>query len=379
MEKCFITKLNGIVSSPDILKLGEMRINVTKLDNPTSKTQYFSFTFNEKSDIEIIGDGYFTNENLSVNYGKKKTVEPNTDTIIYVSNGDFGLSIFDKYSLKNIVVFTLGYSISNKKMSDIEVLKFSKNLTNLNLPNTQVSGDIGGLKTLTALTNLNLPNTQVSGDIGGLKTLTALTNLNLPNTQVSGDIGGLKTLTALTNLNLPNTQVSGDIGGLKTLTALTSLSLYNTQVSGDIGGLKTLTALTSLSLYNTQVPHTGNIGELSALSKCTEILIKYSKLSGDLATLPSVCRFVSFDRDKGSVFTWSERPSSAKILAIQGTANLTNVDKMLQDQAQCQVGFSASDASWYKTIFITGTRTSASDAAVQTLQSKGYTVSITPA
>ena len=310
MEKCFITKLNGIVSSPDILKLGEMRINVTKLDNPTSKTQYFSFTFNEKSDIEIIGDGYFTNENLSVNYGKKKTVEPNTDTIIYVSNGDFGLSIFDKYSLKNIVVFTLGYSISNKKMSDIEVLKFSKNLTNLNLPNTQVSGDIGGLKTLTALTNLNLSNTQVSGDIGGLKTLTALT---------------------------------------------------------------------SLSLYNTQVPHTGNIGELSALSKCTEILIKYSKLSGDLATLPSVCRFVSFDRDKGSVFTWSERPSSAKILAIQGTANLTNVDKMLQDQAQCQVGFSASDASWYKTIFITGTRTSASDAAVQTLQSKGYTVSITPA
>ena len=333
MEKCFITKLNGIVSSPDILKLGEMRINVTKLDNPTSKTQYFSFTFNEKSDIEIIGDGYFTNENLSVNYGKKKTVEPNTDTIIYVSNGDFGLSIFDKYSLKNIVVFTLGYSISNKKMSDIEVLKFSKNLVNLNLPNTQVSGDIGGLKTLTALTNLNLSNTQVSGDIGGLKTLTALTTLNLPNTQVNGDIGGLKTLTALT----------------------------------------------SLSLYNTQVPYTGNIGELSALSKCTEILIKYSKLSGDLATLPSVCRFVSFDGDKGSVFTWSERPSSAKILAIQGTANLTNVDKMLQDQAQCQVGFSASDASWYKTIFITGTRTSASDAAVQTLQSKGYTVSITPA
>ena len=287
MEKCFITKLNGIVSSPDILKLGEMRINVTKLDNPTSKTQYFSFTFNEKSDIEIIGDGYFTNENLSENYGKKKTVEPNTDTIIYVSNGDFGLSISDKYSLKNIVVFTLNYSISNKKMSDIEVLKFSKNLVNLNLPNTQVSGDIGGLKTLTALT--------------------------------------------------------------------------------------------SLSLYNTQVPCTGNIGELSALSKCTEILIKYSKLSGDLATLPSVCRFVSFDGDKGSVFTWSERPSSAKILAIQGTANLTNVDKMLQDQAQCQVGFSASDASWYKTIFITGTRTSASDAAVQTLQSKGYTVSITPA
>ena len=179
MEKCFITKLNGIVSSPDILKLGEMRINVTKLNNPTSKTQYFSFTFNEKSDIEIIGDGYFTNENLSENYGKKKTVEPNTDTIIYVSNGDFGLSISDKYSLKNIVVFTLNYSISNKKMSDIEVLKFSKNLVNLNLPNTQVSGDIGGLKTLTALTSLSLYNTQVpcTGNIGELSALSKCTEI----------------------------------------------------------------------------------------------------------------------------------------------------------------------------------------------------------
>ena len=35
--------------------------------------------------------------------------------------------------------------------------------------------------------------------------------------------------------------------------------------------------------------------------------------------------------------------------------------------------------TWYKTISLIGTRTSASDAAVQTLQSKGYTVSITPA
>ena len=39
----------------------------------------------------------------------------------------------------------------------------------------------------------------------------------------------------------------------------------------------------------------------------------------------------------------------------------------------------AGEDSWYKTISLIGNRTSASDAAVQTLQSKGYTVSITPA
>ena len=55
---------------------------------------------------------------------------------------------------------------------------------------------------------------------------------------------------------------------------------------------------------------------------------------------------------------------------------MDNIDKMLQDQAKCQT---SSTASVRKIIEVIGTRTSTSDAAVQTLQSKGYTVSITPA
>ena len=89
--------------------------------------------------------------------------------------------------------------------------------------------------------------------------------------------------------------------------------------------------------------------------------------------------YVSFSSDINSTFTWGTRPSSAKILAIDGRAKIENIDKMLQDQAQCVVGFSSGDNQAHKTISVTGNRTSASDAAVQTLQSKGYTVSITPA
>lgn len=51
---------------------------------------------------------------------------------------------------------------------------------------------------------------------------------------------------------------------------------------------------------------------------------------------------------------------------------------MLQDLANCKAAIQ-SDIAYYKAITATGTRTTASDAAVQTLQSKGYTVSITPA
>ena len=102
-------------------------------------------------------------------------------------------------------------------------------------------------------------------------------------------------------------------------------------------------------------------------------------MTGDLAVLPSSLRFISFSGDKGSVLNWSNRPSSAKVIAVGGSPKVVELDKMLQDEANCSVGFNSSDSNVYKTISVIGTRTSASDAAVQALQSKGYTVSITPA
>ena len=402
MGNCLITRLNGSVSNSSIPKIGEMRIKVLPIASPSKESQCFIFTFNKQATVEIIGDGYFTNETLTVNNGKKVIIAPNVDTSVYVSNGSFEIAIPCKYDLITILTYTLGQGVDNKDMSSIDSLKYSYALTNINLPNTkafgdidglkdllnlkainfsytQVSGDIGGLGKCVKLTNINMPNTQVSGDIGGIGNLTALQYLTLPNTQVSGDIGGLGKCVKLTNINMPNTQVSGDIGGIGNLTALQYLTLSNTQVSGDIGGLSKLTALTKISLSNINVSFTGDIGSLNNLTKLTEVLIKNSKLTGDLAQLPNSLRFASFNDDKGSTLTWSTRPSSAKIIAIQGTATISNIDKMLQDQAQCQVGFSANEAIWYKSISVAGTRTSASDEAVATLQQKGYTISIAKA
>ena len=182
-----------------------------------------------------------------------------------------------------------------------------------------------------------------------------------------------------TSSDLYGKNIELDISGLKYSTALTGLVLQDAQVSGDIANLKNLTALTSINLYNAQVPLTGDIGQLSTLSSCRGMSFKYSKLTGDLAILPSKLRYASFASDKGSVFNWSTRQSTANIIAIEGNARLTNIDKMLQDQAQCQVGFLPNDSAWLKMISCVGTRTSASDAAIATLQQKGYTVSIKPA
>ena len=326
MAKCLVTKLNGTVDNNNLLRIGEIRLFNTKLSNPTKNTQFMALTFSKDTNLEIVGDAYFTDSTLAENKGKTISCLANKKTSFYVSNNDCQIAILDKYSL-------VAAETNAHKVGDLEDFRFSKDLS----------------------------------------------FIAIKGTEQTGDIANLKNLTALTSLVLSSTQVNGDISVLKNLTALTTLSLDNTQVNGDISALENLTALTTLHLYNQKTPITGDIDKLRTLTKCAEIYLWYGKFTGDLATLPSVCRYVSLEYDKGSVLTWSTRPSSAKIIAMSVKATLTNIDKMLQDQAQCQVGFIESDELWKKRILIGGTRTSASDAAVQTLQSKGYTVAINPA
>ena len=377
MAKCLVTKLKGSVDNNELLRIGEMRIKVESVESPTKDTQGFGVAFTEPTTVEIVGDGYFTDNNLTENKGKSMVVSSLQGVIVSQATT---VAIRNKYKLIHLNVFIpSGSPYGINKVLNIDDLKYSTSLNSIHLSSMQASGDIANLKNLTNLINLILDATKVVGDIANLKNLTNLTALSISRTNVSGDISNLKNLTNLEKLLLNNTKVAGDIVNLKDLTNLTELDLHKTQISGDIANLKNLTNLTAFGLSNKQVPLTGDIGQLNALSNCTQMTLSYSKLTGDLAMIPSNCRFVSFLNDKGSVFTWSTRSSTAKIIAIEGNASITNIDKMLQDQAQCQVGFSSNDSAWYKIISVAGNRTSASDNAVATLQQKGYTISIAKA
>ena len=101
-----------------------------------------------------------------------------------------------------------------------------------------------------------------------------------------------------------------------------------------------------------------------------------NNLSGDLASLPNNILFLNCSYSN-SKFTWTKGSSRTNILACVYLC-CTNIDDMLNDMANMTASF-ISQETYHKTISLIGTRTSASDAAVQTLQSKGYTVSITPA
>lgn len=188
-------------------------------------------------------------------------------------------------------------------------------------------------------------------DISELKYMKSLkyTSIN-QNTGAYGDIASIPP--TVISLGLSDTSVSGDIQSLEAMPQ--DIRLDNTRVYGDVstrmGNTQRISAKNVLGLY----------GDLSKFG--TEVAEKNTL-------------FVS----SPSSFTWSERPVSALILALEN-CNLGNyVDKMLQDQANCKASTASNPESWLKLISVKGTRTSSSDAAVATLQQKGYTVSVTPA
>ena len=353
MTKCLVTKLNGSVDNNELLKIGEIRIKVESVESPTKDTQGFGVSFTEPTTVEIVGDGYFTDNNLTENKGKSMVVSNLQGVIVSQATT---VSIRNKYKLSAINVFIpSGNPYGINKVLNIEDLKYSTSLNSLNLSNMQASGDIASLKSLTSLSTLILRLTQVSGDIANLQNLTALTTLDISNANISGNITNLRNLTALTTLDISNaTKVEGDIANLRNLTALTKLFISNTNVSGDI-----------TNIY------------FALRGTTKEFNVAYcNNLSGDLASLPNNILFFN-NYGGNSKFTWTRGSSRTNILAC---ANLhcTNIDDMLNDMANMTASFAGQEVR-YKNIGLVGTRTSASDAAVQTLQSKGYTVSINPA
>lgn len=328
MTKCLVTKLNGSVDNKELLKIGEMRVKVESVESPTKSTQGFKCSFSEPTTLEIVGDGYFTDENLTANLGKSKVVSAEVE--VFVSKATC-ISIKDKYKLSSLGIITNNTKpYGSNKVFSIDDLKYSPNLKQIEVPEMQAFGDIASLANKTALVSLNMENTKLTGDIEAVKNNIALSKLILAGTKVTGDIVYLKNLINLTYLNIIDTQIAGDIAQLETCSKITYLLAPN-------------------------------------------------NVTGDLSKLPKECYMAKFSKTSITSFTWTSRPSSYNIFATEGKIKVDNIDKMLQDLAQCQTAYPSSGEIWYKTINIIGIRTSASDAAVQTLQSKGYTVSITPA
>ena len=378
MNKTLVTKLAGIVENNDLLQLGEMRIFFTVDETPKKASRNVTLAFNEDVTVEVVG-GYFTDNTLTENNGNTFHFSKNVQSNLVVSNSDCYIKVPNKYALTKIGINPLDGNVLVKSTMcfDIEYLKYSKGLTELNVMSTNVYGDISNLN-IDALTVFSVSSSNVYGDISVLGRNKKLKKIEIKNTNLHGDISVFRDFNLLATLDLSSTNVSGDISALSGLTGLTYLNFSYTNVSGDISALSGLTGLTTLLMRASDV--SGDLGSLSRMTKLSALNIRDTNISGDISAINSSILFLSFDKMTG-IFTWKNtRSSSLPVIAMEGYPNLgTDVDAMLTNQANCAVGFSSSSPDYYKVITATGTRSSASDAAVQTLQSKGYTVSITPA
>lgn len=342
MGKCLVTKLNAVVDNDNILRLGEARIKIAVDKTPSN--QYLGISVSRDTDLEIIGDSYFTDSSLSVNLGKSKKVKPSDGMQkVYFNNAVAEIGIRNKYNIRDIIL------VGKSKSMDLASFAYTKSLNTVNSEYTGMYGDISVFK------NLSISQIYLSGN------------------KIYGDIASLKNTTSLTRININDAKdVYGDLSNLSGLTNLTWLYFNHSGLTGSIDSLKALTKLTSVNLENTNAQFTGNIESLSGMSALSNFTCNNSALTGDLAKIPASCTLVNF-ANANSTFTWSTRPAGVKILTIQGSAKISNLDAMLIDQSSRDAPTQSS-----KIISVSGTRTSASDAAVATLQQKGYTVSIIP-
>ena len=356
MNKCFITKLPSSVDNNTLPVLGQLKINWLKQNTLTDNdARAIDLQTNDSITVKVYG-AHFTDNTLASNIGNTKIITAADGVAsLYVSNDtDAVLTIDNKYSLSR-----LSFEHNDKMM--------------LSKP---VYFDIEDIRGCTNIHWLYLSGTQVSGDISELSNLTNLENLRAANTQISGDISAVSNAINLNDLRIGNTQVSGDISAVSNLTKLLYLELYKSQVSGDISAVSNLVNLITLSLDNSQV--SGAVDNLVGLTKLVDLTgLKNLPLNGDMSKIPINAKFISQSGRKITTnFTWTANGrQNAKLLAMEGPVpfDTASMDNMLIDQAACTFNPVAS-MPWYSVISCSGIRTSASDAAVATLQSKGVTI-----
>lgn len=301
MNKCLVTKLNGVVNNDSLPKLGELIIEVNDANAET--LEFYGITF---EDIAVRTSGNVTLSNGSTNAIKKVS---GTGKI-------FLSSMNDKYPTGIITWKSAKLAFPNLSSSFLK---------KCNTYNINAGGYEFQLKS--NLNTLTMANARLEGTFGGISAINC-TSCVLNNDKP---------------LNLNTLNVSN----------LTSFSWTAGKITGDISCLDSV--------------HAPNLVK----QKNLDLWGNTSTLTGDVSKMLKDGGCVLMSKEK---ITWSNRPSDYKILNISGCNLGTYVDQMLIEQANLDAG----DTYYSKTIDVIGTRTSASDAAVTTLQGKGFTISITP-
>ena len=176
-------------------------------------------------------------------------------------------------------------------------------------------------------------------------------------------------------LNLFDSDLDGNLENLVREGYLTDINVSGaTKLSCDLSLFKGKENQYTSIVLNKIGRTDGNISIFNNFSKLSSLGVSKGA-TGDVSLLSnSVLVFMS---SSDSNFTWSTERTGTKIMAISGFPNFgLDLDKVLLNLSKLDANTSGGAS---KEISVKGTRTSASSAAITTLQQKGYTVSVTPA
>ncbi len=148
--KTLVVKLAGVVDDSSLKRFGELQMSVASVASPTADTQKIRLNGQKALNLEITGNGYFTDSNLTANLGKKLTVQPRNvgnNTEVYLSNGSYTVSILNKYDVVDFRV--------NKNRSLTMNIKDLADMINLkHLYIDDFPGITGDIENLSQLVNL---------------------------------------------------------------------------------------------------------------------------------------------------------------------------------------------------------------------------------
>lgn len=311
MVKCLITRLKGSVTNDTLPILGAVRVNVVGEEN-SANTVSGNLTFNG-SKCKWKGTSGCTlpsYPNYELNRYNVKTTKEAKGLLL----------LTDKYSLKDIDI-SYGYGAC-VELSD---LSFCKNLSMLAISNSYQEGDLSEISDLN-LKTLNVSNSKIAGSLDNLSKMTSLINISIDTTSIGGDIANLAGNKDISKINLRNSHVYGNVSSLIGCSKISHIFLMGSSVVEgnleDFANHANLNAFQNLALNN----------------------------------------------------TWSSeslRPSNMPKIIVTGKfKTATDTDNFLKNMAKC-----SDEGVTTKTFFFANShRTSASDAAVNTLQAAGYTL-----
>lgn len=340
MEDCLLTKLSGQISSKEYIpSFGELIINFKKGN--------YKLTFNLRDSIHVrIENGHFTDESLQQNLGTTSELNRGYNTICILAEEGAYLSINNKYNIKSFGNYPYPLTKNGDISFDISDIKYI-DITSFYDYSYGIYGDIGGC------------SWNISGDL-------------YFSDKVYGSIDDIIINSdSLNRISMGGTSIKDSTNLSRLSNTLTELSLSNNTpgLTLDLSIFRDFTKLSgNLKLNKSQV--TGTIDDLANTLLNGELRIASEVVVGDLSKLPKDLKFFSA-QGKGT-FTWeTERPPESVAFCVENV-NLGNyVDAFLINMDKCVVSSHHS-----RLMSLLGSRTSASDAAVASLKSKGYIISV---